>query len=457
MWARFCSLLICVNCGQKHRTAVARALGPAYGGYPDSEKLGATGLNEIENLVLGALYRRCSEHDCPEIRRALFDRRLSSISACAKVRYVVYTLLGKAHRPALFERLLARFGYAGRLVLQKLFRGPSIASLTGKSVALDGAEPHRELRRATTHSHCALRRIYQCVQSRVVGESRKSLLQLAENGCGLDLASYVAKRMDTAEETTLSSAFITIMDVWSGGAGGRDRLLPVATEYLRIALQPKTFKKHLQADLRGAVVEYVFSKNQRAYFDLFRGFAHQRTTSSAVNAYIDTKLSGVVSLCFLRDYLDYMKKNYSYSDEGAYYFFRGLLEPPVAFHAPKTIWNSDPERFNLISPRWLREMLEDLRDNSAHRAGRRALMCKYMCWLRYEVFVCILRCYIIEECEEMAVFMLMHQSVEAREEYERCYRREDMVADRPHKKVLSVLANVFKRLAAHQPVLAAVD
>ncbi|KAI4292320.1 hypothetical protein PAPHI01_1594 [Pancytospora philotis] len=448
MWGRVFPLLFSASCKCERGTIVAGVLEFAWGDYVDFADLGTTKLSDLEVQVLDSLYGRCSGCTSPEVRRSLLERRLRAIPPDDKARGVVLTMFKQGSRSSFFERLFANYGYAGHRLLHKLCSDDFIKHLTEEPkapVALNSLP--REFCRAAKLCRDELESVNQCLTKKVREESKRGLPELAENSSGFDLAIYAIRTMDDTSGSKLCSLFAQLVDSWSGDAVKRGKLMPSVIEFLQIALIPKLYRTNHQADLRQSVVEYVLANTES--FELFRIFPWQATLSKLIEEYIGPEPKRYVSPAFVTLYLVLLGKNVNKPDKAVYKFFFDLLPAPAAFHAPETVWNSDPERLNTISPRWLREMFDDLRTNPAHGHEQRALMHKYMGLLRYEVFVRILKRYDKKECVEMALFMLAHLSTKAGGEYLRCYYL-DIGKDIPHKMVLGVFPGAFKRSLSDQ-------
>ncbi|KAI4291410.1 hypothetical protein PAPHI01_0684 [Pancytospora philotis] len=444
MWAGVVPLLVPVHC--KRGKAAPGALDFTCYDYADFANLDTARLSSLEAHVADSLYRCCSECDSPEIKRVLLDKQLRGVFPNDKARYLVFAMLKWGGRSELFERLVVNVGYAGRLLLYKLCSSPSIKTLTWKpKVPICIESPHQTFCSAAEECPDGLREINQYLEKVVITEGEKSLPEVAENGSGLDLAMHAIRAQNGPEVEILSDAFSQLANVWSGDPVKRGRLLPGVIDFIRIVLLPEVFRNTQQAKLRRSVVKYVILNSERECFELFRAFTNRQALSMIIQEYIGPEPKKDASLEFVHSYLDYIAAHdENRPDRVAYNFFCDLLPAPADFHAPATVWNSDPVRFNLISTRWLREMFEDLRDGPAHEPRRAEFMRKYMRQLRYDVFVCMLRCYDKKECKKMSVFMLAHLSTKGREEYSQCYYR-DTGTDRRHKKVLDVLDSIFKR------------
>ncbi|KAI4293280.1 hypothetical protein PAPHI01_2554 [Pancytospora philotis] len=456
MWVRVFPLLDSVNCEQECRAAVTSALGFTNSNYAGLQKLGAAGLRGLADQALDSLYRYCSEYDCPEIRRALLDGRLPGISADAKARYAAYTTLDKASQPALFERQLAKLGYVCRRVLCSLLSSPTIGSLAWKQAAADGAEVCLEFRRVTMHSSCTLVETYHSLQKRVCDESEKDLAHLAEHGRGLDVAIYTIKAMDSSKQVTLSSTFLKLMDLWSGDTRRREMLLPGIIEYIQAAFKLSFRCAAEQKLLRESVVWHVYAScdTERECFRLLRGFTSQLSLSRAVQRYVIKKLERAVSPSFMCKYLVYIEEHFSFPDEAAFYTFKMLFPQPAEFHATNE-WNSDPRLLNLIAPRWLLAMFKGLHDSPPKGFDAVELMRKYMAKLDYGVFIRILLACPWDRGKKLAVFMLRNLSAKAKRDYLQYFRKDRQRADlnNQYKGALRVLANAFKELHAHGPML----
>ncbi|KAI4290873.1 hypothetical protein PAPHI01_0147 [Pancytospora philotis] len=454
MLAGVLPLLVLVDCSGV-RGAVVDELKLTNSDYASFADLGQTGLNALEDQVLDSLYKRRSGHDSPEIKCDLLNKILPCTGIADKVRYVVLSMLEKADQFEPCERLLSKLGYADCLLLRKLFNGPSIESITEIPAADEDTGARQEFCRAAKQHHGAVERIFQSLQQRAVDEGRKNLLQLAERGKGLDLAIYTLKAMNSSENMTLSSAFTELVNAWPGDAERRKKLLPAVTVFLWNVLNMNAKSNAAQLKLQGLVVRHVYAScdTERECFELFCGFPKQRVLSRMLNQYIKMQLNGDPALGFVRKYLAHVKKNFWCPISGTESFFTALLPQPAVFHTDKhNKWKDDPERFNLISTRWLRDMFEDLRVNPAHEDEVVVFMRKYMRMLDYDAFIHILLPLKWEEFEKLAVFMLKHLNAKGTEEYwqrlERDRQRTDSDDYRP-KPFLSMLASIFKRSPAH--------
>ncbi|KAI4291649.1 hypothetical protein PAPHI01_0923 [Pancytospora philotis] len=425
MWAGVLLLLVPVGCERMRGTVAACTLGFPCEDYADFADLDAMKLNGLEGRVADSLYRVCLECDSPEIKRALLEKQLQGIRPDDKARGVVFAMLKQGERSKLYKHLLAT-GYACRLLLHKLLSGRFMKSLAKEPKASINARPtHQEFSRAVQQYRFESRKISQRLEKKVVVERKKSLSQLAEYSDGLDLAIHAIKTTEGRKIKLLSNAFSQLMGSWSGDAARRNRLLPTVIEFLRILLHPKLHREGAQAKLRQAIVEYVFLNSERKSFELFQVFPNKRTLSKAIQKHIAAQPKNSVSQEFVRHYLAYVESNVVKPCNAAANFFQGLLPPVAAFHAPKTVWNSDPDRFNLISPRWLREMFEDLRDNPAHRARRDVYMRKYIKMLDYDVLVQVLLPLAKDECCKLAGFMLKYRKAESLKQYQKHYKQDE--------------------------------
>ncbi|KAI4293016.1 hypothetical protein PAPHI01_2290 [Pancytospora philotis] len=378
-------------------------------------ELGVAGLSVLEDKVLDSVYKRCSQYDSPEIGRGVLDSGLPNADTEDKARYVVLSVLEKAGQPVLFAWLLGKFGYAGCLLLRKLFSDLFIESLFKLPAASDDSALRQEFRRTEARCRYALDGIYQFLEWRVVTDGRKGLLQLAENRNGQDLAIYTLKAMFREKTMTLSSAFTELVNSWADDANRRRLLLPAVVEYIQFVLELNFCRHTKQTELRDSIVRHVHKScdTTRECFELLYGFSSLRLRSATVNKYICVELDGDISLSFVRKYLAYiqtMPNTFSNVSSGVYNFFQALLPPVANFHNDENSkWRSDPERFRLISPRWLREMFEDLRDNAVHEGRRSELMRKYMAMVDDEVFSAIMFPLKREERPKLADFMLEHR------------------------------------------------
>ncbi|KAI4291409.1 hypothetical protein PAPHI01_0683 [Pancytospora philotis] len=457
MLANVFRLLISVYYGRTCRAATASASEPTGGDYAKFAESRIIGYSALEGQVLDSLYKCCSAYDCPEIKRAMLDKRLQNTGAKEKARYVAFTVRCKDDQPGVFERLLAKFGYAGRLVLHKLFSGPSIRRLVKRPEAVDDTELRQEFRRVAEYRSDGFEENNRSLAKRVADEGRDSLLQLAEHGSGQDLAIYTVEAMDGSEKATLSSAFTELVDSWAGDAERRDRLLPVVIEFLQIALRLNLRCVDGQEKLQDSVIRHVYTTcdTERECFGLLRGFPSQRSLSSAVQRYVNEELNRNPSPSFVRKYLAHMRECSTNFKQGAKNFFRGFLPSVAKFHAADIPWKKDPERFNLISPRWLRDMFKGLRDSPPEGCDVAELMRGYMGALCYEAFICILLSFTWDECKRLADFMLEHQNAEAAEDYRQRLDRDRQRTrlNNPRKGVLSAVGGILKRTAAERPVL----
>ncbi|KAI4291197.1 hypothetical protein PAPHI01_0471 [Pancytospora philotis] len=456
MLAGVLSLLISMDCGGVRGTATAGAPKLTNIDYAKFGKLGTARYNFLENQVLDSLYRCCSRYDCPEIKRAMLDVRLLKTSFEDKVRYVLLTMLSKADQYGLTEQLYAKFSYAGRLLLRKLFSSSSIKSFT-RNLESDGdSGPRYEFRRVALRCRHAAKRIYNSLEEKVAGESKKTLPQLAEDCSGQDLAIYTFRAMNTLN-MTLSSAFTELVDSWASDNTKRDKLLPVIIEFVRILMKLNAQCVGAQVNLQETIVRHVYTScgTKCECFELLNGFPSQKALSPTIQKYISGELNGDPSPNFVRKYLAYLQKYSTNYMQGAYNFFRPFLPPPADFHTSGSKWRSDPERFNLIALRWLREMFNGLCDSPPKNCDVVEIMRGYMDILDYEVFVRILLPLSWEKCKKLAAFMLERQNAEAAKKYQQGFDRtyQHMDLDSKHKKVLCVLASIFKRLAAYRSTL----
>ncbi|KAI4292559.1 hypothetical protein PAPHI01_1833 [Pancytospora philotis] len=433
-------------------SGTAGGAGPTGSDYTDFAILGTAGLSALEKRVLDPIYKSCVGHDCPELRRLLNDGRLPRVSPNDKARGVLFMLLGRgdgSERSGLLLRL-ADSGYANRLLLRKLLSIAFITKLAEQREGPEGSETHQVFCRAAEHCHNVVQGIDKHLQKKVLEAHTLGLAQIAENSSGLDLAIYAAKRSDGSKSRTLSSVFSRLINARTNDAGRRARLLPVAIEFARIALQPGHFEERWQASLQRLIVKHAVCGGARSVVELFREFPAQRDLSMMVREYIVTKLGGNASARFVRNYLEYMDENYSRADKTSYKFFRSLWPSPAGFHTGGNKWRSDPDRFNLISPKWLREMFEELRANAADDPGQGEHIRRYMGMLDYDVFVRLFKP--LDKCsvEGLARTMLEHQRADAANAYRQSLDRDlqDTELDKQHVKTVRVLAGVFKRLAA---------
>ncbi|KAI4293082.1 hypothetical protein PAPHI01_2356 [Pancytospora philotis] len=437
-------LLMLIYYSLVHGKATASARTLTKSDYADFAELGTAEVSVLENQVLGSVFKCCSEHDCPEINWGLVDRRLPDVDAVDRARYVVFSVGSKDGRPERLERELAKFGYAGRLLLRKLFSGSFIERLT-KTV--DDTEPQRVFRRAAELQPDGLRQIYQTLKKTVVDEHKKSLLELAEHGSGQDLAIHTVKATNSSKKVTLSSAFTTLVDSWSDDADKRDKMVPIVNDFLKIVLNLNARSDAAQTELKNSIVKHVYAScdTARECFELLGGFPKHQVLATAINKYVRKELRKDPSPGFVRKYLAYIRKSVPESTEPIFNFFMALLPSPTCFHADGFNWSSDPQRFNLISPRWLRGMFEGLCYDPPTSCDVVERMRKYMSMLEYEVFILILSRLNWDEGKKLAVFMLEHQNAQAAREYRQCFNRDQQRAglNQHHKGVLNLLEYVF--------------
>ncbi|KAI4291396.1 hypothetical protein PAPHI01_0670 [Pancytospora philotis] len=412
--------------------------------YANFANLGMAGYSVLENHVLNSLYKCCSEYDCPEVKRTVLDAILPGIGAEDRARYVVLTVWNKGGQLEPFGQLLARFGYAGRLLLHRLFSGLSIESLAKRPEANGDNEPRREFCRTAMRCRYAIKGMFQCLQKIVANEGKKTLLQLAGNGTGQDLAIHTIKAMDRSCRVTLSSAFEELVGSWSDDVSRRGMLLPLVIEFIQIVLGLNFWRANEQTKLRESIVRHVYATCGTKYecFELFRGFTEQQFLSPAIHKYINKELNRDPSPGFVRKYLAYMQEYLTKPSEKAYNFFLALLPRVNEYHTADTRWKSDPERFNLISPRWLQIMFKGLCDSPPKNCDAAELMRGYMRKLDYRVFIRILRACTSVDCKKLAAFMLAHQSAKVTEDYQ---RRLDL--DRQHTDLNNMHRGVLDTLA----------
>ncbi|KAI4292007.1 hypothetical protein PAPHI01_1281 [Pancytospora philotis] len=441
-------IMVCRDYG----AAAANAPELARNDYANFAKVGVAGHTLLEDQVLDSLYRRCSEYDCPEIKRAVLDAQLPNINFEDKARYVVLSAQRKDRQPEAFERLLAVFGHTGCLLLRRLFSDHSVESLAEISEAGNDTETCREFRRVAMRSRCALKGTYRMLEERMVDESTRGLLQLAEVGSGQDLAIHTIKAMHSSNKLTLSSAFMEIVESWPVNPG---RLLPVVIEFLQIVLGLYFRRADGQAELRDSIVGHVYATcdTERECFELLRGFPNQQVLSRTMQKCVFKRLNSDVSQSFVRKYLAHMRKHLLKPNEGIYYFFQTLLPPVAEFHASKINWNSDPQLFNLISPNWLHKMFAGLCSGAPKGCDAVVLTRRYMDMLDYAVFVRILIQLNTKQCKILADFMLKNQRPCAREAYRNSCVRDHKCKEltRRYRKVLKVLDDIFAHIAADHP------
>ncbi|KAI4291697.1 hypothetical protein PAPHI01_0971 [Pancytospora philotis] len=450
------SLLVLVYYRRVRCISTAQAPILASGDYANFGDSGKMEHGVLEGQVLSLLYKGCSEYNCPEIKRDIFDERLQGTNFEDKARHVILSVFGRAKQSKLNEQLLAEFGYAGRLLLRRLFADPSVEKLAKKLTASDSTGTRREFCHVARYHRAGLKRIHQALEERAAGESEKDLLRLAENGGGQDLAIHTFKAMASSEAVTLSSVFTELVDSWSDDPGRRGKLLPVVIDFLQIVLELHPQCSDGQVKLRESIVEHVYAScdTKRECFELFRGFRQHRFLLPTVRGYINKELKGDASPGFVRKYIAYVQQYYADPKLSAYAFFRGLWPSMAAFHVADIEWRSDPGRFNLISAKWLRDMFTDLYRRSSKDRAMVELVGAYMDVLDYDVFIDIVKWMKVEECRKLGTFMLEHQRPTARDVYQQRYRENSKYSriEGRHRHALDVLGDVFRRLAAGQPV-----
>ncbi|KAI4290793.1 hypothetical protein PAPHI01_0067 [Pancytospora philotis] len=426
--------------------------------YTGFGNAGVAALSALEVKMLTPLCQYCIKHDNPEAKPAVDDARLDRIAAVDKIRMVLRSVLYRhARDPHFLAQQAGAFDYAAHKLLLKLFGDDFIKAFMAGPVQGSLELYHILAELIDKHQH-------------TVEDIRRILSSMMPRWNTVELAQYIERNRATSKNghdlmiwlfgielhrnTSLATFFERLMGLWPDDADRLDKLMPVASEFVRIAHSPPSmFERHKILFLERAIVNYVVTENQQACEVLFKASSNHNIITPLVNEHIEVmKREKKLDNEFLLRYARYVRKEHSYADDSLYRLFKHILSPTHAFHSDENApWNSERRYFNSISYAKLREVFTELHENPDD-PDQQKRMETYMEMLDYDAFLNILKSLADPKRTPLANFMALHMNEKRKEEY-KCGLRQSR-SKKYGSRTIGVLNTIENALSSPRPSIA---
>ncbi|KAI4290792.1 hypothetical protein PAPHI01_0066 [Pancytospora philotis] len=414
-----------------------------YTGFGDAE---IATLSALEVQMLSPLCQYCIKHDNPEIKPAVDDARLDGVAADDKIRMVLHSVLYRhARDPHFLAQQAGAIDYASHKLLLKLFGDDFIKKFTG----------------GTAHGNLELQLLLVNLVKkypRAIKEIHHILSTELPRWDAIEPTQYIERDRATSKDDhdlmiwlfgielhrniSLITFFERLMGMLPGDPDRLDRLIPIASEFVRIVHSPPSiFGNDEKLHLEHVVVDYVISERKQVCFELLRAILDNKIVSQFVNERIKMMISdNDIDHEFLLMFARYISTEFPRPDAPLHRLFELFLPPTPAFHEDTKIpWNSVPCYFNEISYMTLRGMFVEMYDNPNDPA-RQGRMENYMEMLRFGVFVDVLKGVEFSERTRLAKFMVLHMNEKRKEEYRRILRQSR--SDQHVPRIISVFDTI---------------
>ncbi|KAI4291577.1 hypothetical protein PAPHI01_0851 [Pancytospora philotis] len=380
-------------------------------------------VGSLEEYVLNHLYKRCTMHSCPEIPSAVIDNILPHACVGDKARLVMLTVLGKpgwCRMP--IEKLAAEAGFGGIKLLSKLLDAKYVTFLKQRCEEPQNPDLYLAFNEAVTGSQTnlyAVRGYIRTTLSHMLSLGLALIVEVnsARNNC-IDLIIYIYQLM-IVHKAPLAALFSELVRIWTSDYVRDNNLVPVIRDALRIALDPNTFDRSAQNELKKQILSLAICTCEREYFDFYSDYYGVKETANQVVESLRTNDRGDMNLPFILKYINHIEDTYEQPRLGLVRFFDRYLPPPFEFHTTDSVWNREPEYFNRIPYLWLRSLFTRLHSEHAWAPTRDVFMRRCMRIMKYSTLINITKYHKVRNSCNLTAFMLQYLDEETREAYKR--------------------------------------
>ncbi|KAI4291576.1 hypothetical protein PAPHI01_0850 [Pancytospora philotis] len=284
--------------------------------YDDFGSVQTGWINALEEQVLDSLCKYSMKHHSPEIPSATVSKILPYCPARDKARSLLLRLLDRScWSPLSVEHHLSKeASFSGILLLSKLFHFKHLNTL--KMVRrdedgdydrevfclfVDAANKHRGF--AGWNGNFLSNVMSQALSLGITRFVEENAAKIT----GIDLIMYMKQLIRTLN-TPLKDLYTELVTLWSSDFTRSNKLVPVISDAVRIAMQPSVFAQ--QDELKERVFELAIRGSRGQVFELSIECFAPAVYSEKVLQYVQSKRTEEISPSFIIEYIKYVTANY---------------------------------------------------------------------------------------------------------------------------------------------------